>query len=298
MRDISRICSRDLGDFAELLVGQLMRERDNKIGPFKNLPRKSQLDTLNQRQRFHLHRSILLDWMHFQTRCVAAVPRMVCRAAFDPGVYAAVVQEIENDLKKGNSLKPRVSRQILKRLKTPKLRADPLLWHWNIHHFHLGEFDGELGYASGTDDLLFVYADGQSAVVLGIAPHHEIGSDWLLSRLFSTAPELVEKFKIHGIESGAHQYSASQRKKVWRGVNLTYEYNGTVIFPPGSGVTSSGHSLRLKIAEDRLLNAILLFDRRQPYILRKPNLAGLSFDGVCLIVREENGQILLSEALV
>ncbi|AHD02959.1 hypothetical protein [Leisingera methylohalidivorans] len=297
MADIAKLYAMDIGDFSAALESQLMTERRRKVGVFITLPRKAQVCSLDRSQLMHLHSSLLLDWMHFHTRCLVPIYRKVRRAEFNPEPYTTIVNNIQKSLEDGKSLKDRVSRQVLKDFKRAELKQDPLLWHWNIHHFHLGNFDPNLGYAEGTDDLLFVYADRQEAVILGIAKHDQIGELWLLDKLFYTAPDLLERFTLKDV-IGISGPSDPSRKKLWKNLNFTHQYQGRLIHPPGLGVASSGHATRLVLSKNKLLQAISNHDRQLPYGAREVALASLRFDGSSVNVVLPNGQIMASQPLV
>ncbi len=291
LSDISEMYSKDIGNAEKALESLLMSERSRKIGPFKTLPRKSQITTLNRSQLLHLYKTLMLDWMHFQTRCVVPLNRRVRRASFDPGKYKPIVDNVQEALENSQSLKDRVSRQILKRFKRNHLKQDPLLWHWGVHHFHLGEFDADLGYAKGTNDLLFVFADMNEAIILGIGEHDQIGEQWIFEKIFEISPELLEKYTIRGIR-GPRGFPNTSPKQNWSKLNFMYQYKEHAIFPPGQGVTSSGHALRLVKSLDRLFHAVSLHDRSQPYGTKEINLASFSFNGSFVEVSLNNGKLL------
>jgi hypothetical protein len=151
MNDIFNLYESDIGSAKNALSNQLMVERTQAVTSpiFANMDRKSGVEDLDPNQLWYLHEVIFLNWMHYQTRCVVPLRRSVIVSDYILNSNIRAVSEITEALKEGKSLKSRVSRRVLKALKAKHLREDPLLWHWHIHHFHLGEFDPDLGYAKG-----------------------------------------------------------------------------------------------------------------------------------------------------
>jgi hypothetical protein len=300
-KDIIGLYERDIRQGEKALESQLMRQRQTKTGEFKHLGRKQTLRDLSNSQLFSLHRYLLLDWMHFQTRCVVPLPRTTIRSKRLRGVSLDVLDEIETDFQTGKSLRPRVSRDVLKKLKTRKLREDPLLWHWNVHHFHLGEMDQNLGYNIGTNDLLFVYVDAERAVLIGIGTHDDFGKRWILRTLLTTAPDLADKFEmrgINGVSGNQNGITTIERNKILKSSNLIFEFRGRYLMGPGQGVTSSSHALRLVRAQDELFRHIAEWDKQSLIGQSHYQPVRLTFNSVQFEIINSKGKTLSFRPLI
>lgn len=300
MSDIVRLYDEDIGSSNEALENQLMSERKDPSSGFQNLPRKHQLKDLTLNQLWLLHRYLMRDWMHFQTRCIVPLPRTVKVANSLVHSSNAAVAEVKTKIHQGKSLKHRVSRSLLKKFKAKQLREDPLLWNWSIHHFHLGDFDPKLGYAKGTDQILFAYIDHELAVLIGIGTHKDFSKNWLIERLFETAPELLDRFNLNHLQgpSVSGQWNDQEKRKVWKTFTVLPTYCGQLIYPPGDGVVRSGHALRIVDNQSQILHAVSKFDKTNLMVLNEFAPVNISFDGSRLLLRHNDTILWKGKPLV
>lgn len=299
INDIANLYRKDIGDVSKALDSQLMLERQIKVGEFANISRKDQVTDLGTDLLLSLHLSLMTDWMHYHTRCIIPLYRnvKVTSRADSNKKYTSVVRSIANSLEIGESLKGRVSRTILKNFKRKQLREDPLLWHWGVHHFHLGDFDSNLGYNTGSDDLLFAYIDQSRAIIIGIGNHNDFESDWILNTLLNDAPDLVESYSMKEILGIAGRQNHI-RKNFWDKNNPMFEFRGKTLIPIGKGVTTSGHSTRITLNQNDVYHSIDSFDRKNLFTSAHYRNARLSFSSVCLEVRHNNNIIFQSKPLI
>jgi hypothetical protein len=293
LSDVAELYETDIGSSVEALENRLMFQRKRNSGPFKDLPRKHQLKDLSLNQRWSLHLDLMRDWMHFRTRCIVPLRREVKVSAALANLSNSAVDEVIDKLRQGQSLKHRVSRSVLKSFKAKELREDPLLWQWSIHHFHLGDFSSDLGYAQGTDRILFAYVDQSVAVLIGLGTHYDFSKRWLIEHLFEAAPELLEKFTMKGIKGPDYidQISDEHRGKLWKRFIVPMTHCGREIYPPGGGVTSSGHASRIVNNQAQILRAISRFDTANLLVLNGFAPVRIVFDGVRVLLRHENSVV-------
>lgn len=134
-----------------------------------------------------------------------------------------------------------------KRLFQPRFH-DHLLYEWNIAHFHLSlERESKHGFVKQTDQLLFVYIDEHTAVLLDTAKHEQgifASTKWqeILDNHF---PQILQPFTDTTITKVYPEVDAVGRQTLWdKGYTLGMtEVNGKVIHSPGIGRSTSGYSM-------------------------------------------------------
>jgi hypothetical protein len=187
-----------------------------------------------------------LTWLHYQARRIPERHRsVVCsdRVKSLKLSYPAIA-EIELALRHGRSLEPWLSGSI--RRKKSDHRADLMFNDWQISHFHLGRIFSSAVSISRSEQLLFAFVQGDSAVLLDVQPHGSWTQMGLLRTLLETSPEAIERYEARGISSLGTNHTDTERLRLRRaGINVLVELDGRVFMPPGQGVMTSAHSHRI-----------------------------------------------------
>lgn len=216
----------------------------------------------------------LRNWLQLQHRRIERRPRAVYRSddlrrrqSTLPLSQQSALSRIAEVVRAGGDLNPYLSRDLRKKDRVFKAH-DGLLNEAGFHHFHLGAgLDGK-GMITGTDELLFAHVDDDAVRFLDVFTH----DDFVDERPFQIAqrnwPLLFEPWRIDMGRSGFDEALSDEERSLLRKrrVNrLLIAENGTTFLPPGGGSSTSGHSSRVIIAADRMLDAV---DRAQTLCLQ------------------------------
>ncbi len=147
---------------------------------------------------------------------------------------------LERKIIYGDTLFPHLSRQISKASK-----QDGLLFDWGIHHLHLGvNQDKKYPYlAEGTEEILYVIFNRDTAYLLTIDTHNKFADIDLLRIVKKSFPFLIDKYKMKGIWPGETLTSERITKLRRAGVSPISEVDGDLYIPPGGGINRAGGSL-------------------------------------------------------
>ena len=123
---------------------------------------------------------------------------------------------------------------------------DGLLWHYGMHHFHLGSGMNANGFVKRSGHLLFAIVAPEDAYFVDVRPHPPKGGiEWasqeLLHIVHSNWPELIEAKVLHGILPT--QLTDGEMHELRRkNVNYAIEIDGKAIAPLGEVWRATGRA--------------------------------------------------------
>ncbi|HEX2846923.1 MAG TPA: hypothetical protein VHN59_10270 [Chitinophagaceae bacterium] len=123
---------------------------------------------------------------------------------------------------------------------------DHLVYDWNIYHLHLSFEKDKKGYhTKRTKEILFVYITPGLALLLDVCghpPHNVFADKVFLEIIDNNWPEILTA--IAGVDALSQDISTQDRFTLRKhNVNEgALEVNGRIVYAPGLGQASSGHS--------------------------------------------------------
>ena len=137
---------------------------------------------------------------------------------------------------------------------------DGLLWHYGMHHFHLGCDTNKDGFVERSDHLLFAIVAPMDTYFVDVRPHPpRRGIGWvsqdLLRIVHSNWPKLIEKSVLHGV-SGVDV--TDEKMQELRRMNCSYVMNidGKATAPLLGGMAGDGSSVLCTLWASRLMNEL------------------------------------------
>lgn len=145
-------------------------------------------------------------------------------------------------------------------------KFDELLYDWGIYHFHLGgKMDKKTGLIKRTGPILFAKVDCEKVYCINIYSHGKNAEPpWskqsMLRILHNNWPETIQQYRLPGIvsicpDSARHskdvEIAAMRKSHVFSLIEVA---DGIVYCPPGGGLMSSGHSVKIVCFCNRLWN--------------------------------------------
>ena len=137
---------------------------------------------------------------------------------------------------------------------------DGLLWHYGMHHFHLGREPDKDGFVERSGYLLFAIVAPLDAYFVDVRRHPaRRGIGWvsqdLLRIVHSNWPKLTEKSVLNGV-SGVDL--TDEQMQELRRKNCSYAMNidGRVIAPLLYGTAGDGSSMLCTMRASRLMNKL------------------------------------------
>lgn len=206
----------------------------------------------------------------------------------------STINKIEEELEKGLSVSPRLS----KRVKDISY-DDKMLNDWNIYHFHLSDIDDvKSGFKQRTGELLFVYIpDKTSAYFLDVTMNHKdktvFSNIELLNLIDENWPSLLDDFVIERATNFNNVIKSKEDCLDFRDENI----NGIVqlratkryIIPVGWGLTAAGTSVLNKAKQNKIVTEI----QHQEKILSKyENIKLYLQDDIIIIKNISENQVL------
>lgn len=198
----------------------------------------------------------LLRLFTIQKKYIFQVPRSVemskeLRTRLDGGhAYQKGIEKLIGKLEKGQDVNSHQSKNLFN-----FHVHDSLVYDWKIYHLHLSSHIKSGDYfTERTKEVLFVYINPQQALLLDILPHppHDNFANKLLLEIIDNNWKNILT-QVNGITGLSHDLNQQERFKLRKhNVNEgVVEVNGRFIFAPGSGKTTSGHSVEdiLKLNE-------------------------------------------------
>ena len=137
---------------------------------------------------------------------------------------------------------------------------DGLLWHYGMHHFHLGRETDKDGFVKRSGYLLFAIVAPLDAYFVDVRRHPaRRGIGWVSQDLprivHSNWPKLIEKSVLNGV-SGVDL--TDEQMQELRRKNCSYAMNidGRVIAPLLYGTAGDGSSMLCTMRASRLMNKL------------------------------------------
>lgn len=183
-----------------------------------------------------------LNWLHYKARTVPTLPRRVLISTEVQALrskYSAIAS-IQLALQVGADIQPWLGNRC-----APKVQhdADMMFNHWQIVHFHLGNFFQTPSAIRRTDSLLFAHISAGEATLLDVQPHGAWTKIALLEILLQTNPTALERYEV--CQGTARQWTDEEYSRLRaHGGNALIEIAGRA-FMPGWGLTSSRHAMRI-----------------------------------------------------
>lgn len=178
-------------------------------------------------------------------RLVPVQPRKVFIAAefTCPVEHKAGLEALIERFEKGEDVSPWLST-------TSKIGEfnDKLLNDWGIQHFHLGGTAKERN-----DDCLFARVVNDAVFFVHVLPHNRYTERDMVRRIHANWPQLLERFKVpdsvrpSGKDLDDEQVQTLRDKNV---VTFMQMEDGTLYYPLGGGLMSSGLSAQVLINSD------------------------------------------------
>lgn len=220
---------------------QQRKEKELKSGVSNTEAIDKQMQPAALKSRFKIH--LIHTYLDLHQRMIFPHPRKIMYSSefAVPKLLKAKVEVLEEEIKKGIALFPRLSRYIFDTRK-----QDGLLFDWGIHHLHLGTGTDKnhKQLVQSTDELVYAIFDSEYAYFLAISDHDRWADIHLLEIVKKNFPKFIEPYKLKGICSGSNGYSESDIVKLRQaGVSPIIMINDEAYFSPGGGINTAGGSL-------------------------------------------------------
>jgi hypothetical protein len=204
-----------------------------------------------------LGHEILLNWMHYRARLIPFRPR---RVAVSPQVEAQrtnfpAIDQIRRALEVGADVSPWLSERVRAQRANPK--ADLMFNDWQVSHFHLGNIIRPGRKIRRTRELLFVHVRADRAIFLDVQPHGAWSMQSILEILYRISPtDLPEMKDIVGSRNTT--LTDDQLWNVRRnGHTAPIQIGDKVFLPPGLGLITPRHALRLSMRANHLVRTLV-----------------------------------------
>ena len=142
---------------------------------------------------------------------------------------------------------------------------DGLLWHYGMHHFHLGRETDEGGFVERSGHLLFAIVAPMDVYFVDVRPHPlRRGIGWvsqdLLRIVHANWPKLIERNVLHGV---AGEDLTDEEMQELRRKNFNYAVNidGKAIAPLLGGIASDGSSVLCTLSAGQLLKELRYYEK-------------------------------------
>lgn len=207
--------------------------------------------------------SLIIWYLNYLRRKVSKQPRKVyksqefsCPEELEKGL-SNLIGALEN----GDDITPYLSKKI------DELNyKDGMFNDWRIHHLHLGErMEGK--FIKRTGPLLYALFTEHEAYLINIYSHKNWTKKDVLQTIQYNWPNLIEPYKLKGVEGLANEYSEGDHQKLRNaGITVLIELEDKggkkfVIAPLGMGIATSGDSLNdIKVYHQEIKGARNLED--------------------------------------
>ena len=169
-----------------------------------------------------------------QRRSIAKAKGFLC-----PPEHVQGLAEIERKIESGEDIAPHLSKRLL-----DLHYKDDLLYHWGLHHLHLGISIESDGFVQRTKHLLFCRFEDGNAYFIDVLPHE---GAWTLQRLVEEIHDnWPDTIRRHRFQNGTADFLSDTHVKVLRSKNTNHcvsVRDGTAYLPLGGGVTLSGDNV-------------------------------------------------------
>jgi hypothetical protein len=188
-------------------------------------------------------------------RMIEARPRTFERAP-EVASRSGDVAALEAKIRRGDDLKPHLSRRLLDAAHNDALQND-----WGIYHLHLGATLQPDGFVERTDELLFVRVTDAAIYGLAIAPHGRFGDTQLLEIVHRHWPQQLRPYVMKAVSVSPDLTSDEIAELRAAGMSMAYNLpDGTVLMPPGGGYATNGSSTRVRRQADDLVRQVRAFE--------------------------------------
>jgi len=204
-----------------------------------------QISKIDLIERYQEH--LLFLYLNLQVKSVFPKPRKVrfptnftCPAHLLER-YVRLIDKV----RMGVSLFPHLSKSIFTSNYT-----DGLLFHWGIHHFHLGiqQDKKHRHFVERTGQILYAMVTEEFFYVIAVAEHGKWTDIELLKILKRNYLEVFDSFKINGVKKEKRELTENELKNLRsKNANVMTEVDGEVYSILGGGVVSSGLSMKAVI---------------------------------------------------
>jgi hypothetical protein len=242
----------------------------------------------------------VLDWVHYRARLIPCRPRTVKLSSeilSQMANYPAIAR-LKAEFESGRDVSPWLSDRVRKRKEDGS--ADLMFNDWQISHFHLGSIIEPRNKIKRTGQLLFAHVRADHAVFLDVQPHRSWSKKKILKILRDVSPKDLPELK--GVLPSQNGALTDQQLLNLRlnGYTAAIEIDGAAFAPPGLGICSPGHALRLYLRLMHLTRQLeqlreALKTNRLPWSLQKrlantiglPIRLGLKLEAGCLVIYEK-----------
>ena len=137
---------------------------------------------------------------------------------------------------------------------------DGLLWHYGMHHFHLGRETDKSDFVERSDHLLFAIVAPMDVYFVDVRPHPlRRGIGWVSQDLLRIVhlnwPKLTERNVLHGV-SGYDLTDEEMHELRRKNFNYAVNIDGKVIAPLLGGMAGDGSSVLCTLSAGQLLNEL------------------------------------------
>lgn len=232
-----------INDYNQLILAEInVLISDGFIFPtFQEYQRQDPSATNTQYESFLIHL-----YYNLKSKIPSAKRRIVhkCSSFVVPPQYQAGINMIEDEIKNGKELWPRLSRQIFK-----ADFCDMMMFDFGICHLHLG-INNDVNYPAliqGTSDILYVMFTEEEAIFVRIDKHGLWNDRKLLEEIDTDFPDVLQPYVTTG--TPLERYTDEDRLKLKKmNVNTGIDIHGKNIMPPGMGMNGAGMSVNSTIA--------------------------------------------------
>ncbi len=199
---------------------------------------------------------LCLAYYNLTNRLIEPRSREVHKSSifYCPSKFRTALEIIEEKIENGEDINPYLSKGIRWVVDMHPKRTrnrDALLDSWGIKHIHLGSQIESNGFAERSGPILFVKFDDENAYFLLIKRHgsksnrrHDPwNNQFLIDILHKNWSESINDYEAKVEVIKATDDEIKQWKKGNVNVAATTK-NGTIYFPPGGGVASSGDNIQ------------------------------------------------------
>ena len=200
---------------------------------------------------------LIIRYLGVERRLIASRSRTIHKSSeFScPPNHVHALTDIERVISTGGNLRPYLSKRIGQLNK-----ADIMLTEWGVHHLHLGISSDQSGFIQRTCDLLFCYFTDDDVYFVDVYDHESFLVQSVIEVMHENWPDLLNSYRLPLVRSLYPRLSEDQSRKIRQQgcfANLTQTRDGTVYFPPGGGVTTSGDNLTDVRKANAMLNGLV-----------------------------------------
>ncbi len=141
---------------------------------------------------------------------------------------------------------------------------DGLLNDWGIHHFHLGmaHHPGVPGFVARTGPLVFGRVTPTQFYAVNVYDHDGWSRKAVIETIWRNWPEVLEPFQLKGVLPGDGTTDEEHGSLRDAGIAVIVQLaDGTMLMPPGGGLTTAGTSISVAMESIRHLGHVDVCER-------------------------------------